>query len=279
MDIGKLGVISETVKEALYVSKTVKIVGLVRKVFNYICLENLHRTYSMLLFSLTRWTSINIILARLLKVQSVLTYIPVVLVNERTARGIDPEFELPPSLTSLISSSASWTRVRELHDVLHSIATFIGLLERDSATMADAYASFVATLLTKRASSFLNAAQKQMLKSSLYRRGDRVYSPVYALAFHCDPYYNDFRTHISLHFGTSSLELNKKAVTEQCHSALETLARVECNLQSLLGEYLELSVNPCALLTRLKRVLTTLHLGSNSGEASALGCGFGESLS
>ncbi|PXF49971.1 hypothetical protein BWQ96_00131 [Gracilariopsis chorda] len=118
--------------------------------------------------------------------------------------------------------------------------------------MADAYASFVATLLTMRASSFLNAAQKQMLESSLYLRWDRVYNPVHALAFHCDPYYNDIRSHISLHFGTSSLELNKGAVTEQCHSALETLARDKCHFQSLLGEYLELRVNPCVLLTRLK---------------------------
>ncbi|PXF45031.1 hypothetical protein BWQ96_05204 [Gracilariopsis chorda] len=127
-------------------------------------------------------------LARLLKVQSVLTYIPFVLVDERTARGIDPEFELPPALISLISSPAFWTRVKEVHDVPHLIATFIGLLESDSATMADGYASFVATLLTIRASSFLNAAQKQMLESSLYRRWNRVYNPGHSLAFHCDPY-------------------------------------------------------------------------------------------
>ncbi|PXF43656.1 hypothetical protein BWQ96_06561 [Gracilariopsis chorda] len=192
-------------------------------------------------------------LARILKVQPVLTYIPFVLVNERTACGIDPEFELPPALTSLISSPAFWTRVREVHDVSHPIATFIDLLESNSATMAGAYASFVAMLLTMRASSFLNAAQKQMLESSLYRRWDLVYNPVQPLAFHCDPNYNDSRTHISLHFGTSSLELNKRAVTEQCNSALETLARDECHFQSLLGEYSDLSVNPCALLTRLKQ--------------------------
>ncbi|PXF40211.1 hypothetical protein BWQ96_10079 [Gracilariopsis chorda] len=115
--------------------------------------------------------------------------------------------------------------------------------------MADAYASFVATLWTMRASSFLNAAEKQILESSLYCRWDRVYNPVYQLAIHFDPCYNDFP---SLHFGTSSLELDKGAVTEQFYSALETLATDEYHFQFLLGEYLELNVNPCALLTRFK---------------------------
>ncbi|KAI0562918.1 hypothetical protein FGB62_49g225 [Gracilaria domingensis] len=253
MDIGKIAALPLTIKDALYVSKTVKNVGLVGKIYESICLEKLQNVYTMLLFSPTQLTTVNLMLSRLLKVQSVLTYLPYASVNERTQRNNDESFEMYEDLTVLLSGKSFRSRVREAYFLFNPLPTFIGLLESTSATMADVYTTFVATLLCLQFSHVISVSERTGLEVSLLRLWSRIYSAVHALAFRRDRFYEEFRNYVTCHFGSAVLELGKGSLTDQCHKMIENIAIDDAHAQMLLSDYLKLCVTPSSLLKKLKQ--------------------------
>ncbi|KAI0557485.1 Ribonuclease H-like protein [Gracilaria domingensis] len=252
MDIGRLPILSATVKQAMFVSKTVKNVGLLRKLYESICMEMKGRIYAMVLFSPTRWTSVNRMLSRLLTVRSVLAFIPVVLLNERSQRGIDPQFELPNNLATTLMSASFWANVERIVSVLEPISYYIGLLESDTATLSDAYACFVCTASSIRSSSLLSTEEKHYVESSLTRRWNRIYSPVHALAIRCDPLYTELLSFFRPLYGPEFSELGNGDLNEQCHSALKLLASNSEHNDNLMNDFLRLSLSNEPLLTSLK---------------------------
>lgn len=59
LDLYKQGEFPDTIKKALYISKKVKNVGMIRKIFENVCEERLGKVLGMVLYSLTRWKSVN----------------------------------------------------------------------------------------------------------------------------------------------------------------------------------------------------------------------------
>ncbi|KAI0560775.1 hypothetical protein FGB62_100g17 [Gracilaria domingensis] len=120
--------------------------------------------------------------------------------------------------------------------------------------MADTYACLIATKIAMRGANVISDVEKNQIEMYLIRRWDRMYSPVHALAFQCDAYYFEFRNYVTIHFGAALLELNKGSLVDQCHNAIEELARDEEHSQLLLAHYLEFCINLGSLLAKLKNV-------------------------
>lgn len=142
-DISSLKSHKATIKKALYVSKSVKNIGMARKIFDELCKEKLGKVYTMKLFSPTRWTTCNLMLTRLIKVRSALTLIPHTILNECEARKIDPDFVLPPKLNQVLQDQDFWNGVQSMVKIFDPISICIGFIESDRSTMSDVYASFI----------------------------------------------------------------------------------------------------------------------------------------
>lgn len=57
----------KTIKDAIYISKTVNTVRQIRQIFETICQEKLGKIYAMVLYSPTRWKSVKYMLQSLSK--------------------------------------------------------------------------------------------------------------------------------------------------------------------------------------------------------------------
>lgn len=101
-EIGPLEPFKSIVKDDLYVSKTVKYTGMVRKLYEQICEEKFAKMFTMVFFSLTRWKTYNIMIQQLLRSRPALTLMSHALQNERKQRQIDPTFNLPSRLDDIL---------------------------------------------------------------------------------------------------------------------------------------------------------------------------------
>ncbi|KAI0559255.1 hypothetical protein FGB62_161g03 [Gracilaria domingensis] len=141
-------------------------------------------------------------------------------------------------------SQSFWTKVREGHSLFNPVLLFTGLLESESAKIDDAYACLIAMKIAIRGAYVISDVEENQIEMSLIRRWDRIYIPVSALAFQCDAYYFDFRNYVTIRFGAALLELNKGSLADQCHNAIEELARDEEHSQLLLADYLHFASIP-----------------------------------
>lgn len=65
----------------------------------------------MVLYSKSRWNSVNLIPASTLTLRSPITIISHVLLNERVKRNIETKFNIPTELNYLITSPLFWNGV------------------------------------------------------------------------------------------------------------------------------------------------------------------------
>lgn len=137
-EIGKY-VFKYILKEAIYVCKTTKNVGMIWKIFHQICMKKHNRRFALPLYSKTRWSSVNDMFKRLTVFGSEISFIVHVLTHERNRRKIDETFELPIAYVSVISKTSFLKRVAIAHSAFNFIYKHIELFESDQETMSTTY--------------------------------------------------------------------------------------------------------------------------------------------
>lgn len=116
---------------------------MLHKLFDSICKEKDNKTYEMILFSQTRWSSIILMFKSLLKCRAALTYIPYALNNEREWREIDSSFDISSKVQEFLNSSQFWSSIEDIVEVLEPVCVIIANLEAATSALSDVYACFV----------------------------------------------------------------------------------------------------------------------------------------
>lgn len=93
----------KVLKEALLWLKTIRGKHLIHKLFDALCEEKLERALVMRLYLKTRFSSIDIVLARFKKTRSFLTHLSLSIVTDEDRLSIDPIIDMPPEIVSLMS--------------------------------------------------------------------------------------------------------------------------------------------------------------------------------
>ncbi|KAI0561232.1 hypothetical protein FGB62_89g124 [Gracilaria domingensis] len=81
---------------------------------------------------------------------------------------------------------------------------------------------------------------------------NRIYSPVIALAFFSEPYYDTMRKEVIQKYGEDFAGMGNGSILEQCHLALELLASDDWHHTRLVNNLMNHGVSPHILLQRLK---------------------------
>ncbi|KAI9982158.1 hypothetical protein PInf_008049 [Phytophthora infestans] len=178
------------------------------------------RQYTMVLYSASRWSSVNYMFQRLPKVKRPMTAVVTAVMNEKVERNIDPSYQLPSEFTSIVMDPQFWGNVSWHVKVFDPICKCIGVMESNSATMFTAYACFVYVFIHARETSPGDA-----LLTKLIHRWNRIQSPVHALAFYCDSFYHPFRLAVAKLYGQDPIELGKGNICAQCRFAIELVCR------------------------------------------------------
>jgi len=225
LDVLQLPQFSKLIKEVLWVAKTVKNTHMLRNLFDVVCVEKLCMHVALVLYSSTRWSSCNYMILRMLKVKPVMRKMLSILVSERDEYKLDDTYECPDELQRLISSVPFWKEQASVAEILTPICRCLGLLESDYTGMSVAHAAFVYFLVNIRSEQRLPQNERDLLEVALLRRWKRIYSPVHALAFVCDPLFNSMRRNVGNTHGEDILTLGQGNLMGQCRSALYALAR------------------------------------------------------
>lgn len=222
-DILKMDTHKETMKHALFVSKTIKNQGLLNKIYSSLCQESIGKVLSMVLYSASRWSSINYMFCRLKRVKRPIMSLPLVIANEKTEREIDLTYELPPSFSAIVTRSGFWNGVEASISIFDPICKCLGAMESDTATMSTAYACFIYVYAHVTSTVVKLPERAHILKCLLYR-WDRIYTPVHALAFYCDPFYFQLRKNVAAKLGSTAIELGHGNIKTQCRQGLVVMA-------------------------------------------------------
>lgn len=158
--------------------------------------------------------------------------------------------------------------------ILDPLCKCIGVLESNSAPMSLAYACFVYIFvrLSDADTRFgLDEDDADHVLQCLRRRWDRIYSPVHALAYFCDPFFFQMRDDVEKKFGTEALQLGKGSLRTQCRTALDALAggNEELSIQ-LCNEFMQFCAKPHSPLSALKQHQPRLIWGQLTEEYPAL---------
>lgn len=229
-DIAKIASVKESIRRGVYVSKTIKNQNLLNKIFNMLCIEMVGKPYAMVLYSASRWSSINYMFVRLKKVKRAVTGVVSAVVNEKDERQIDETFHLPTDFVSTVMDGTFWRSVATSVSVFDPICKSIGILENNSASLGTVYASFVYVYL--HVGRVMKDEDAKHLWTKLEYRWSRISSPVHALAFYCDSFYRPFRRAVassSNELDRNALELGKGDLLTQCRTAIEMMCRLDAD--------------------------------------------------
>lgn len=249
-DIAKL-LFKNVIKKCVFMVKTIKNTGMVRKIFDKLCTEKFQRNFSLPLYSKTRWSSVNYMLQRLLQVRSVVSYLPHALLHEHEKYEIDQSFELPKALSDTVVDPGMWKEIEAANNIFNLICQCIGELESENATMSTAYALFLTVRMHIYDHEKLSEASKRTLGINLLRQWDRIYSPVHSLSFKCDPFYNSLRAHLDDNYPRGFINLGKDLISD-CHKAIKLIQDSDAHGDRILHEFMEMTVSPSPLLETLR---------------------------
>lgn len=200
--------------------------------------------------------------ARLRRVTQALMMLPSMLVADQ-----DVDFSMKPELNRLLLDSSTWSRVAGMNDILEPICLCIGFLEDDASTLSDIVAAFAYIRWhiefgisdACKASFSISAADTNILLQKLNRRFGRIYSPVFALAFRLDPLYDDMRLRVTEKFGASFFDFGKGPFINQCHDALNLLAKSNTDVyQAMVQEFAAYIRRPPGVVDTV-RALKAMH--------------------
>jgi hypothetical protein len=127
-DLLKLDSFKEILKSALFVSKSTRNQSLLSKIYSSICEDLLGKVLAMVLYSASRWSSVNYMFCRLKRVKRPITALPMAIENEKTERGIDESYALPAAFGAIVVNSQFWRSVNFSIDVFDPICKCIGVL-------------------------------------------------------------------------------------------------------------------------------------------------------
>jgi hypothetical protein len=222
-DLLKMDQLKLVQKQALLVSKSIKSQSLLNKLYSMVCSEILSKNFCMVLYSASRWSSVNYMFCRLKQVKRVLISLPVIVENEKAERGIDTSYHLPKSLCEVIIDPMFWQGVNTCIELFDPICKCLGVLESDTATLSTSYTCFI--YIRVHLLSVMSGADLCYAIQRLHYRWDRIYSPVHALAFYCDPFFRQLRINVAATFGEETVELGKGDLKSQCRKAIQLITR------------------------------------------------------
>lgn len=104
--------------------------------------------------------------------------------------------------------------------------------------MADEYSCSIFIRVHLKECKALAEEQKQIMDTNLLRRWARIYSPIHALAFKCNPFYAGMHLSIVDNYGQYFFKLGKGDFTVQCHGALKLMANNGNHFNSLMNDFL-----------------------------------------
>lgn len=110
--------------------------------------------------------------------------------------------------------------------------------------MSLSYAVIVVVRCHLKLSCGFTSEERLNLDTKVLSRWSRIYSPVHALAFECDPLFKNFKSNISRIFGQETLELNQGEFPLQCRNALRLFAKSGRHEDELLREYMTIRATP-----------------------------------
>jgi len=246
--------VKNALKRALFVSKSVKNQGMLAKIFAMICIETVGKALAMVLYSASRWSSVNYMFLRLMRVKPVLVRLPSIVAHESDAREIDPLYELPRELTNIINDKSFWVDVARCVTIFDPICKCIGVMECDTATMSTTYAAFLYVYIQVRAET--SDSNAVMLERLCYQ-WDRIYSPVHALAFFCDPFFYPLRTGFVDTYGSAALGLGKGDLNAQCVAAIKLITRCRSSevCDAVMGDFLNLCVDMATFVDQASSII------------------------
>ncbi|KAE9220734.1 hypothetical protein PF004_g13241 [Phytophthora fragariae] len=253
-DIAKLTSMKTGIRRAGFISKTIKNQNLLSKIFSELSKELVGKSYAMVLYSASRWSSVNLMFVRLRHVKRAITGVVSAFLNEKEERAIDEAYELPAEFVTTVMDGSFWRSISTSVSIFDPICKCIGVLENNSASLGAVYACFVYVYL--HIGRVMDDKDATYLRKKLEYRWDRIASPVHALAFYCDPFYFPFRRSVAAstdQVSKKALQLGKGDLYTQCRNAIETLCRldddsgVECT--SILQEFLTFSLSDSEVAT------------------------------
>ncbi|ETV89903.1 hypothetical protein H310_15253 [Aphanomyces invadans] len=125
----------------VFIVYKINAVHLLTSMFEVVCAEKHGKTYSLILFTKTRWGTGHFMLHRNLLLKSVL-------VSMRNSIDHDDKFKdvaMEPELRSAILDVSFWKSTFALEKLLKLLCMTIGHLEGDETTFSALFASFLVT--------------------------------------------------------------------------------------------------------------------------------------
>ena len=227
-DLCALTPVAAHVKQELMLVKYVRSKSLLRKIFDSQCLDVLGKLLAPRLFSPTRWSDVNTMNTRIIRLRNVFTLFPNAI---RTARI--RELVLDPAIAETITSEVFWDRCTALGRLLQPLAAVLAYLEADDTPLSAVYAAFVHIKITIietedavwETLGLVPVVARDHLLGRLLMRFGRIYTPVFALALRCDPYFDSLRLKWQDVGGGAFFGLGQGDLLEQCQKALSVLCR------------------------------------------------------
>lgn len=239
-----------TLQNVLFVCKTIRGSQSIRRLYEKVCVEKLDRVYDLVLFSKNRWSSVSIMLRRLLLAKGALIHLVPSIYMEQSTLSLDPPFNIPPSLTNLLASQEFWDSVMQMYLCLEPLFKCISACESESAAMSTAYACLIYARIRINQKELVGNFG-DVLDATFLDLCQSILSPVHCLAFCCDPYFADMRRQVANKCIDRFIDLGGIPLVEQCHLSFRHLAENDQHRNTLMGEFLEYTVNPEPLLREL----------------------------
>ena len=223
----------EILRQAMFVVKTIRNVNLIRRLFERSCSRMLGFVLTLVLYSKTRWSSSNRMFLKLTLCRSVISAMPTSLImNDASASNV----ELPSGLVDIVSRPLLWNGAKATHFVLDAVCQCIGVLESQQEPMSNVYACFIYIRLhlknlpapVKSSLQISEDVLTNLFTTSIYNRFKRIYSPIFALAFICDPFFDEMRASLAKNWSSDDFDpfnLGKGSLAEQAEQAIATLTR------------------------------------------------------
>ena len=237
MDIVKFEGPKKILSMNVFIVNKINAVHLLKSAYNVLCREKLGKSYSLILFTKTRWSSCYFMLQRMLLVKSALVAMPhSILHNSKFA-----DVSMDVNLQNAILDRSLWAGTGALEILLKPLCAAIGYLGGDEATLSAVYACFLSiaqhvTCVNDSTLAELSIDRPGLL-AFVHARLKTIISPVHALAFVTDPFFYSMRTNLAARYGQDFLNLGSDVgLFGQCRVALQRIAGSDKQLGAILAQ-------------------------------------------
>ena len=213
-------------RRGLSLSKGIKNKGMARKISRVLLLELYGKEYDMVLYSESRWSSVEYMFLRLKKVNLAITRLLSCVMNKKGEHDIDETYDLPSDMDAISIDPMLWKGVDRCIAVFDPIFKCLGILESNTSKMETAYAAFIYVYVHITKVVGEEDVRYHMMSKLLYR-WNHIYSPVHALAFFCDPFFYNFCIRVGKVEGGAAIDIGKGKLKQKFRHALQIISRLE----------------------------------------------------